>query len=128
MAGTLSDEVTLRSKEGQDFRKQVGAEKFDAFVSKYSWLDQGKYVAHAAPATVLLQFATKEDFLTPALAREYAAIVSDPKIFKLYEAPHALNAAARRDRVAFLAKELGLAAPDPAAIERVPELPQPATP
>ena len=128
MAGTLSDEVTLRSKEGQDFRKQVGAEKFDAFVSKYSWLDQGKYVAHAAPATVLLQFATKEDFLTPALAREYAAIVSDPKIFKLYEAPHALNAAARRDRVAFLAKELGLAAPDPAAMERVPELRQPATP
>jgi cephalosporin-C deacetylase-like acetyl esterase len=128
MAGTLSDEVSLRSKEGQDFRKQIGAEKFDAFIAKYAWLDQGKYVAHAAPATVLLQFATQEDFLTPALAREYAAIVSDPKIFELYEAPHALNAAARRDRVAFLAKELGLVAPDPAAIERVPELPQPATP
>jgi cephalosporin-C deacetylase-like acetyl esterase len=125
MAGNLSDEVDMRSKEGQDFRKQVGHERFDAFVSKYAWLDQGKYVAHAAPATVLAQFGAKEDFITPARAQDYFAIVSDPKIFKLYEAPHALNAEARRDRVAFLVKELGLAAPDPATMARVPELPQP---
>jgi cephalosporin-C deacetylase-like acetyl esterase len=125
MAGNLSDEVDMRSKEFQDFRKRIGPEKLDAFVAKYQWLDQGKYVAHAAPATVLLQFATKEDFLTPARAREYGAVVSDPKIFKLYEAPHALNAEARRDRIAFLVKELVLETPDPAAIARVPELPQP---
>ena len=55
MAGNLSDEVDMRSKEFQEFRQKVGAEKFDAFVAKYSWLDQGKYVAHAAPASVLLQ-------------------------------------------------------------------------
>jgi len=126
MAGNLSDEVDMRSKEFQDFRKQIGPEKFDAFFTKYAWTDQGKYVAHAAPATVLTQFATKEDFMTPERAREYYAIVSEPKIFKLYEAPHALNAEARRDRVAFLVKELSLKAPDPAAVERVPELVQPA--
>ncbi|MFY9559569.1 MAG: hypothetical protein WAQ52_04980 [Terriglobales bacterium] len=125
MAGNLSDEVDIKAKEFQDFRKQVGPEKFDAFFAKYAWTDPGKYVAHAAPATVLLQFATKEDFMTPARAREYYAVVSDPKIFKLYEAPHALNAEARRDRVAFLVKELNLKAPDPAAIARVPELVQP---
>lgn len=125
MAGNLSDEVDLRSKEFQDFRKQIGPGKFDAFYAKYAWADQGKYVAHAAPATVLLQFATKEDFMTPERAREYFAIVSEPKIFKLYEAPHALNAEARRDRVAFLVKELALKPPDPAAIARVPELRQP---
>jgi hypothetical protein len=97
-------------------------------MTKYAWADQGKYVAHAAPAKVFTQFAMKEDFMTPARAREYYAIVSEPKIFKLYEAPHALNAAARRDRVAFLAKELNLKAPDPAAIARVPELVQPPDP
>jgi cephalosporin-C deacetylase-like acetyl esterase len=128
MAGNLSDEVDMKSKEFQDFRKQVGPEKFDAFYAKYAWADQGKYVAHAAPASVFLQYATKEDFLTPARAREYFAIVSEPKIFKLYEAPHALNAEARRDRVAFLVKELALKAPDPAAIARVPELVQPPEP
>ena len=128
MAGNLSDEVDMKSKEFQDFRKQVGAEKFDAFMAKYAWLDQGKYVAHAAPAAVFLQYATKEDFLTPERAREYFAIVSEPKTFKLYEAPHALNAEARKDRIAFLVKELGLKAPDPAAIARVPELVQPPEP
>jgi len=125
MAGNLSDEVDMKSKEFQDARKQIGPEKFDAFYAKYAWADQGKYVTHAAPATVFMQFATKEDFMTPARAREYYAVVSDPKIFKLYEAPHALNAEARRDRVEFLVKELSLKAPDPAAIARVPELVQP---
>ena len=125
MAGNLSDEVDMKSKDWQEFRKQVGPEKVDAFVNKYAWLDQGKYVAHAAPASVFLQYATKEDFLTPERAREYFAIVSEPKVLKFYEAPHALNAEARRDRIAFLVKELNLKPPDPAAIARIPELVQP---
>jgi hypothetical protein len=44
------------------------------------------------------------------------------------EAPHALNAEARRDRVAFVVKELNLKPPDPAAIARIPELVQPPQP
>jgi cephalosporin-C deacetylase-like acetyl esterase len=125
MAGNLSDQVDMKSKEFQDFRKQVGPEKVDAFVARYSWLDQGRYVAHAAPATVFLQYATKEDFLTPERVREYYAIVSEPKSLKFYEAPHALNAEARRDRIAFLVKKLSLKPPDPAAIARISELVQP---
>ena len=125
MAGNLSDEVDMKSKDWQQFRKQVGPEKVDAFVAKYAWLDQGKYVAHAAPASVFLQYATKQDFLTPERARAYFAIVSEPKVLKFYEAPHALNAEARRDRIAFLVKELNLKPPDPAAIARIPELVQP---
>jgi cephalosporin-C deacetylase-like acetyl esterase len=125
MAGNLSDEVDMKSKEFQDFRKNLGPEKVDAFVAKYSWLDQGKYIAHAAPASVFLQYATKEDFLTPERAHEYFKIVSEPKSLKFYEAPHALNAEARRDRIAFLVKELNLKPPDPAMIASIPELVQP---
>jgi len=125
MAGNLSDQVDMKSKEFQEFRNQFGPEKVDAFVARYTWLDQGKYVAHAAPASVFLQYATKEDFLTPQRAREYYAIVSEPKSLKFYEAPHALNAEARRDRIAFLVKELSLKPPDPATIARIPELVQP---
>ena len=125
MAGNLSDEVDMRSKEFQEFRQKVGAEKFDAFVAKYSWLDQGKYVSHAAPAAVFLQYATKEDFLTPERAREYYPLVSEPKSLKFYEAPHTLNAEARRDRVAFLVRGLSLKQPDAAAMARIPELVQP---
>jgi dienelactone hydrolase len=128
MAGNLSDQVDMKSKEFQEFRRQIGPERVDAAVAKYSWLDQGRYVAHAAPASVFLQYATQENFLTPERARKYFAIVSEPKSLKFYEAPHALNAEARRDRIAFLVKELSLKPPDPAAIARLPELVQPPEP
>jgi len=125
MAGDLSDEQDLKSKEEQEYRRKVGAEKYDAFVAKYSWLDAGKYVSHAAPAFVFLQYATQEDFLNADRARGYAAIVSEPKRFKLYDAPHALNAEARRDRIAFLTEQLKLRPVDPAVIARIPDLVQP---
>jgi hypothetical protein len=53
--------------------------------------------------------------------------VSEPKTFKLYEAPHALNAEARRDRIAFLADVLAVKPPDSAAVASVPDLEQPKT-
>jgi dienelactone hydrolase len=128
MAGSLSDQVSVRSKEMQDYRKRVGAEKFDAFMAKYAWLDQGKYVSHATPAMVFMQYASQESFLTPERDREYAAVVSEPKRFKIYDAPHALNAEARRDRIAFLTEQLNLKSIPPQVIAAVPALIQPPEP
>lgn len=128
MAGGLSDEADIKTEEFQQFREKAGPEKVDAFVAKYAWLDPGKFVSHANPAAVFLQYATQEKFLTPERARQYAAIVSEPKQLKLYEAPHALNAAARRDRMAFLAGQLMLKPLDPSLISGIPELPQPPEP
>jgi dienelactone hydrolase len=128
MAGTMSDQVDLKSGAYDDFRKQVGPEKFDAFFAKHTYTDQGKYVSHAAPAFVFLQYATKEDFLTADRAREYEKVVSKPKRFKLYEAPHALNAEARRDRLAFLAEQLKLKPLSSQVIAAIPELYQPPRP
>jgi len=128
MAGPLSDEVDEQSDEYKKFRQQVGAEKFDAFVAKYQWLDPGKFVSRAAPATVFLQYASQEDFLTPARAKQYAAIVSEPKQFKIYEAPHALNAEARRDRIVFLTDQLGLKPLPRERVAAIPDLPQPPKP
>jgi dienelactone hydrolase len=128
MAGALSDEQDIKSKEYQDYRQEVGPEKFDAFIAKYAWIDPGKFVSHAAPATVFLQYATREKFVTADRARAYAAIVSEPKRFQLYDAPHALNAEARRDRIAFLTEQLHLKPFDPALITAVPDLAQPPDP
>ena len=125
MAGALSDEVDRKSEEYQRYRQRVGPDVFDAFVAKYAWLDPGRFLSRASSAEVLLQFATEETFLTPARAREYEANVAGPKRFRLYEAPHALDADARRDRIAFLTEKLRLRALDPAAIARIPDLPQP---
>ncbi|HEV2884805.1 MAG TPA: hypothetical protein VGW36_08105 [Pyrinomonadaceae bacterium] len=127
MAATMSDEVSMKTPEYQEYRQKIGPEKFDAFVTKYSWADQGKYVSQAAPAIVFLQYATKENFITPERARLYAAVVSEPKRFKLYEAPHSLNAEATRDRIAFLTEQLKLKPLPAAAINSIPELFQPAT-
>jgi dienelactone hydrolase len=128
MAGTTSDEVTNNSKEFQDFRQKFGPEKVDAYIAKYSYLDQGKFVSHAAPAVVLLQFATEEKFITPGRAKQYAAVVSEPKIFKLYDAPHALNAEARRDRIHFLVEQLKLRPVSEAVVAAIPDLYQPPAP
>jgi dienelactone hydrolase len=128
MAGGLSDEVDMKTEEFQQFRQKLGPEKVDAFTAKYAWTDPGKFASHAAPATVFLQYATQEKFLTAERARQYAANVSEPKQFKLYDAPHALNAAARRDRIAFLSDQLKLKPLDPALIAGVPDLPQPPEP
>jgi hypothetical protein len=51
--------------------------------------------------------------------------VSEPKVLKLYDAPHALNAEARRDRLAFLAEVFAVKPPDAAAVAAVPDLVQP---
>jgi dienelactone hydrolase len=128
MAGALSDEADLKSEEYQQFRQKVGADKFDAFVTKYDWSDPGRFVSHAAPATVFMQFASQEKFLTADRARQYAARVSEPKRFKLYEAPHALNAEARRDRIAFLTEQLKLKPLRPEQVAGIPDLEQPPEP
>lgn len=128
MAGTLSDKVDQESKEFQDWRLKIGPEKWDAFVAKWQWLDPGLYTPHAAPATVFVQYATHEDFLTVERARRYAALVSEPKEFRAYETNHALNAAARRDRIEFLRRQLHLGPIDWDDVAKVPALVQPPPP
>src|SRR5262245_22934403 len=128
MAGLLSDEVDFKGKEYEDFRQKMGPEKFDAFVANHPWLNEGKYVANAAPAFVFLQYASQESFLNPERAREYLKVVSAPKKLEIYDAPHALNAAARRDRIAFLTEQLKLTPLPAEVIAKIPDLYQPPNP
>ena len=125
MAGAMSDEVGRATKEFQEFRLKAGPEKVDALIAKYAYLDQGKYVSHAAPAVVFLQYGAQEKFLNAERAHLYAAVVSEPKQLKIYDAPHSLNAEARRDRIAFLIEQLKLKPLPAAAIAGIPNLYQP---
>ena len=128
MAGDLSIEVDKSTKGFQEYRQQVGPEKLDAFTSKFAWMDAGKYVSHATPAAMFLQYATDEPFLNAEAARRYFQIVSEPKKLKIYEAPHALTAEATRDRIAFLAEQLSFKPPDAATVATIPALVQPPWP
>jgi dienelactone hydrolase len=128
MAGTTSDKISQSTKDFQEFRQKMGPEKVDAFLAKYSYLDQGKFVSHAAPAVILLQYGAREKFLNADRARQYAAVVSEPKQLKIYDAEHALNAEARRDRIQFLIEQLKLKPLLDAAIAAIPNLYQPPDP
>ena len=128
MAGDISFEVDKSTKAFQEYRQKIGPEKFDAYAEKYSWQDEGKYISHAAPATVFLQYATEEPFLNGDMARQYLEVVSEPKTLKIYDAPHALNAQATRDRIAFLAGQLSFNLPDEKAMSALPVLVQPPWP
>jgi dienelactone hydrolase len=128
MAGPISDEVNLKTKAFQDYRQRIGPEKFDAFLAKYRWSDGGLYTAHSQGVAKLLQYATQEDLLTPELARQYLPYISDPKELKSYDAPHALNSAATKDRIEFLAQQLGFKAPDEETMAAIPALVQPPAP
>jgi dienelactone hydrolase len=128
MAGGWPDDVFKKSPMYEQYRQKIGAAKFDAFQAAHSWADTGKYVSHAAPATVFLQFASDEQFVTPEMDKDYFATVSEPKRMKIYEAPHALNAEATRDRIAFLAEQLSFKAPDAKAVAGIPALVQPPWP
>ena len=129
MAGGLSDEIDLKSEEYKQFRQKYGPKKFDEQIDKRAWLDPGKFISHAAPAVVFLQYGTHDSpFLSPERARQYAALVSEPKQFKLYDAPHALNAEARRDRIAFLTEQLKLKPLAASLVAGIPDLPQPPEP
>jgi dienelactone hydrolase len=125
MAGDLSFEIDKKTTSLQEYRQKVGAEKFDRFAAKYSWMDGGKYISHATPAAMFLQYATDELFLNGELAKQYFEIVSEPKKLKIYSAPHALNLEATRDRIAFLAQQLSFKPPDDKTVAAIPGLVQP---
>ena len=128
MAGDISFDVDNKTKFFQEYRQKVGPDKFDAFAAKYSWLEGGKYVSHAAPAAMFLQYASNEPFLNAELAKQYLDLVSEPKRLKMYEAPHALNAEATRDRIAFLSEQLSFKPPNTTTVEGIPPLFQPPWP
>jgi dienelactone hydrolase len=128
MAGDLSIEVDKTTKGFQEYRQKIGPEKLDAFMTKFAWMDAEKYVSHAAPAAMFLQYATDEPFLNAEAAKRYFQIVSEPKKLRIYEAPHALNAEATRDRIAFLAEQLAVKVPNAAAVAGIPVLVQPPWP
>ena len=89
---------------------------------RYAYDDAGHFVGHSAPAAVFLQFGRQDHPIPEKLARHYYDLFSQPKRVVFYNAGHALNGEARRDRVEWLVKRLSLKPVDQAALTRVPAL------
>ncbi len=105
-----------------ELRKKVPLEKLQKSFEEYSWSNPCQFVTRAAPATILLQDGSHDQYMTTADIEHYNACVSSPKEAKLYDAGHALNPQATKDRALWLQKQLNFAAVDTEAISKLPQL------
>jgi hypothetical protein len=58
MAGDLSYELDRKVKAFADYRQKIGPENLDAFTAKYSYIDAGQHISHAAPAAVSISLSS----------------------------------------------------------------------
>jgi cephalosporin-C deacetylase-like acetyl esterase len=125
MAGMYSDEEYARNSKDRDvaqWRQQVGEEKLNEYFSEYAWDDPVHFLGRTTEDHFFLQFAGR-DPVTPATAQHYLDLISaKDKKLQFYESDHALNAAARADRVRWLQQHLRFGQPKPGELERIPQL------
>jgi dienelactone hydrolase len=126
MAGAYADEEYVfdpANKDMLEMRRRVGDDEvIRAFFRDHAWDDPVNFVAHSAPAAVFLQYGRRDAPITEAMARRDFARFSEPKRIGFYDAGHELNAAARRERVEWLARRLSLRRVDFGALARIPQL------
>ena len=87
--------------------KREGAAK-EAFVAKLAPLDPITYLPKISPRPILLQFGTKDQFVTKEAATAMADAVTGPKTVKMYDFEHELTYQARLDRIAWLKEQLNV--------------------
>ena len=112
MAGVAEGaDLFLRSNDPNlvALRKNSPPGLIEKYVQGTKDLDAIRYVGHAAPVTLLMQFANYERYFDKASEQHYIDTASNPKQVLRYDAGHELNdPQALRDRYQWLAKEIGL--------------------
>jgi hypothetical protein len=125
MAGGFADEEYVFDPDNAEMRKmreRTGDDVIRDYFQKYAWDDPINFIGHSAPAAVFLQFGREDKQITEKMARRYLELFAQPKKLRFYDAGHALNHVARRERAAWLRERLSLKTIDYAALERIPEL------
>lgn len=109
--------------------KEIGADRVRDYFREYAYDDPVYFLGHTNNESIFLQFASADHGpdVSPeaykARAQRYLdAFSSKDKQMAIYDAPHALNAAARLDRVRWLQKHLGFKKLDEKELEAIPQL------
>lgn len=89
-------------------RNTLTREQQENYFSTLATVDPINYIGHVAPSALLLQFGRQDAYPSERMAARYAEAASSPKLVKFYDAGHALNDEARRDRAAWLGAQLRL--------------------
>ena len=125
MAGSYSDEEELRNATSGDlfkWKQQVGTDKVEQYMEDYAWDDPANFIGHTEGQSIFLQFATGDHVTREQAQKWLNAFSSKDKKMEFYDAPHALNAAARLDRDHWLQQRLKFKHPDEAALNAIPQL------
>ncbi len=130
-SGYFLEEDTFASHDPQTVAriKEVGAEQVRDYFHDYAFDDPVYFLGHTTSESIFLQFSAADLAGQPgpadakARAQRYLdAFSSRDKQMTIYDAPHALNAAARLDRYHWLQKHLGLKKIDDKELEAVPQV------
>ena len=89
-------------------RESLTKEQRENYFGVLAGVDPVNYIGHVAPSALFFQFGKTDGYPTEAQARTYSEKASRPKLVKFYDAGHALNEEARRDRAAWLGRQIGL--------------------
>ena len=89
-------------------RDSLTKEQQENYFETLADVDPINYIGHVAPAALFFQFGKTDFYPSEEKARLYSEKASKPKFIRFYEAGHALNDEAKRDRATWLSKELGL--------------------
>lgn len=82
-----------------------------AYIKQMDPLDPVQWIGRLAPASVLLQFAEKDEFVPRPKAQALIEATSAPKLARYYEVSHGMGASDDvNERFRWLSKELGLPA------------------
>ncbi|MCP4661331.1 MAG: alpha/beta fold hydrolase [bacterium] len=90
------------------FRHLLTAEQQAHYLELHRPLDALHYVHGAAPAPILFQFATRDEFITEADALAYFQVASEPKQIEWYDTDHFFNEEAQEKRLRWLTEVLSL--------------------
>ncbi len=88
----------------------------------YAWDDPANFIGHTDGQSIFLQFATGDHVSREQAQKWLNAFSAKDKKMEFYDAPHALNAAARLDRDRWLQQHLKFKHPDEAALNAIPQL------
>lgn len=89
-------------------RNTLTKEQQNKYFNTLADVDPINYIGHAAPAALFFQFGKTDSYPTEEKAKLYSEKASGPKLVRVYDAGHALNNEAKRDRAAWLREQIGV--------------------
>jgi dienelactone hydrolase len=89
-------------------RDSLTKEQQDNYFSTLGTVDPINYIGYVAPSALFFQFGKTDGYPSEESAKVYSEKASNPKLVKFYDAGHALNDEARRERAEWLQKQIKL--------------------